>query len=51
MIQESLDSVVRLIAYYELKEATTILELAILLTHRDREVPGPVKDAILQYLS
>ena len=64
MIQESLDRVVRLIAYYELKEATTIFELAIWRSniiqageaYQDREafrteVPGPVKDAILQYLS
>ena len=56
--------IVKWIKYYEIKEATTIFELAMWkamidqvggIDSRDRsacriEVPGPVKDAILQYL-
>jgi len=59
---EQLDSLIR---YYEMKEATTIFELALWKAKIDQvedntdshnrdacriEVPGPVKDAILQYL-
>jgi len=54
----------RLIAYYELKEATTLLELAMWRSKIDQaearppinrdeyrlDIPGPVKDTILQYL-
>ncbi len=54
----------RLIAYYELKEATTLLELAMWkakmdqseenLINRDEyriDIPSPVKNTILQYLN
>jgi len=72
---KKLDKIVRLIRYYEIKEATTLFELALwkakidqkldqvdatnpsvlgtLPTSREAyriEVPGPIKDAILQYL-
>jgi len=63
-VRESLDKVIGLIAYYEMKVATTIFELALWKAKMDTdetnpvdrdacriEVPGPVKDAILQYLS
>jgi len=53
----------RLIAYYEVKEATTLLELAIWKSKIDQvemkhinrdeyriDIPGPVKNNILQYL-
>jgi len=61
-IKESLDSVVRLIAYYEMKEGTTIFELALWKAQIESaensvnrkacriNVPGLVKDAIIQYL-
>ena len=61
-IKESLESVVRLIAYYEMMEGTTIFELALWKAQIDSaensvnrqvcriDVPGPVKDAIIQYL-
>jgi len=57
---EKLKKVKGLISYYELKEATTLFELALWKTKIDQaddeinrdecrtEVPGPVKDAILQ---
>ena len=62
--RESLDKIVRLISYYELKEATSMLELALWKFKLDlvdkanpiprkkcrMDVPGPVKDIILQYL-
>jgi len=62
--EEKLDKVKGLIAYYEVKEATTLFELALWnakmnqvhdtsLSNREPcrvEVPGPVKDTILQYL-
>ena len=58
-----LDKIIRLISYYELKEATSILELALWKFKLDQadaanpiprkkcrmDVPGPVKDIILQY--
>lgn len=61
--KEKLDKVERLIAYYEMKEATTLFELALWKVKIDQtngdsaidrgarriEVPGPVKDTILQY--
>jgi len=60
---EKLNKIVSSIRYYEMKEATTLFELALWkaridLTevneiNRDEcrvEVPGPVKDTILQYL-
>lgn len=64
MIKEDLDKIVRLIAYYEIKEATSTFELALWKLRLDQvgnasagnrkhfhmDVPGPVKDAILQYL-
>jgi len=59
----SLDQIIRLITYYELKEATTIFELALwkmnimqgsISNDADKgtlhmEVAGPVKEAVLQY--
>jgi len=62
--EEKLDKVKGLIAYYEMKEATTLFELALWKARIDQadisssadrpacrvEVPGPVKDAILQYV-
>jgi len=58
-----LDKITTLTAYYELKEATTLFELALWKARIDQtgsddinreacriEVPGPVKDVILQYL-
>ena len=59
---EKLDNIVRLITHYEVKEATTLFELALWRFNMYRvgsvinreacriEVPGPVKDTILQYL-
>jgi len=63
--KEKLDKVVQLIRYYEIKEATTLFELALWKCKINQavnddepanrkayriEVPGPVKDTILQYL-
>ena len=62
--KEKLDKIVRLIKYHEIKEATTLFELALWKAGIDQanisnstnrnahriEVPGSVKDAILQYL-
>ena len=56
--------ITRLVSYYELKEATTTFELALWKSKLDQEdasnitnraayrmdMPGPVKDTILQYL-
>jgi len=63
--KEKLIKVEGLIAYYEMKEATTLFELALWKTRIDQadisnppdreacrmEVPGPVKDTIMQYLN
>jgi len=63
-IKASLDKIVSWIKYHEIKEETTLFELALWKTKLDQadeatdiyrevyrvEVPGPVKDAILQYL-
>ena len=64
-VQLSFVKLYKLISYYELKEATSLFELALWkakidqvddvveITSRDAyriEVPGPVKDTILQYL-
>ena len=63
-VSDDLGKIVRLISYYELKEATSILELALWKFKLDQvdkanpiprkkcrmDVPGPVKDIILQYL-
>ena len=70
-IKASLDQILSWIRYYEIKEATTLFELALwkakidqvdssepttyqeACTYREAcriEVPGPVKDTILQYL-
>jgi len=62
--EEKLTKVEGLIRYYEIKEATTLFELALWKARIDRaeggsvhrnahriEVPGPVKDAILQFLN
>lgn len=53
-----------LLTYYELKEATTLLELAMWKSKIDQantnrinrdvyriDIPGPMKDTILQYLN
>ena len=62
--REDLGKIIRLISYYELKEATSIFELALWKFKLDQvdkanpiprkkcrmDVPGPVKDIILQYL-
>ena len=64
MVKRTLDQIAGLITYYEIKEATTLFELALwkaritqaeFSSTADRwvyriEVPGPVKDVILQYL-
>ena len=63
-VRESIAKISRLISCYELKEATSILELALWKFKLDQvdkanpiprkkcrmDVPGPVKDIILQYL-
>ena len=63
-IKASLDQIINWIRFYEIKEETTLFELALWKTRLDQadeatdinreayriEVPGPVKDAILQYL-
>ena len=64
-VKQRLDQIASIIAYYEMKEATSLFELALWksnlnqagvtncnsrLSYRN-EVPGPVKDSILQYLS
>ena len=62
--KEKLSKVEGLISYYEIKEATTLFELALWKARIDQavdevdyrdahriEVPGPVKDTILQYLN
>ena len=62
--EEKLNKIIRLIRHYEMKEATTLFELALWKATIDQadnddnidriahriEVPGPVKDTILQYL-
>ena len=68
-VRECLNKLVRLISYYEIKEGTSIFELALWKFKLDQvvgevdradpatrkkcrmDVPGPVKDTILQYLS
>ena len=62
-IKQCLNRIVGLITYYEVKEATTLFELALWKSKIEQavgdstdrgacrgEVPGPVKDMILQYL-
>ena len=62
--RETLSKIRRLITYYEIKEATSLFELALWKSNMDQEiivnpterttyrteVPGPVKDVILQHL-
>jgi len=62
--KQILDQIVSKVKHYELKEATTLFELAMWkakidqvggINRHDRDacrvdVPGPVKDTILQYL-
>jgi len=64
-VRDSLEKIDRLITHYEFKEATVLFELALWKAGIDRaddtspseraacriEVPGPVKDAIMQYFS
>ena len=49
-IKKCLDKIVRLIRYYEIKEETTLFELTWKAKMDHVEVPGPVKDTVLQYL-
>ena len=49
-IKQCLDKIVKLIRYYEIKEETTLFELHWKAKMDQLEVPGPVKDTILQYL-
>jgi len=63
-VKASIDQIVSWIRYHEIKEATSLFELALWKARLDQadeatdinrgayriEVPGPVKDAILQYL-
>ena len=59
--RESIDKITNLINYYEVKEATSLFELALWKATMEQanrptreacriEVPGPVKETILQYL-
>ena len=64
LVKQHFHQIVKWIKYYEMKEATTLIELAFWKANidqvgntdpRDRDacrvdVPGPVKDAIIQYL-
>ena len=64
-VKERLDPVIKLIKYYEMKEVTSLFELSLWKAKIDQvedtnprgrdacriEVPGPVKDLILQYLA
>ena len=63
-VRIDLDKIIRLISHYELKEAASMFELALWKFKLDQldkvnpiprkkcrmDVPGPVKDIILQYL-
>ena len=63
-IRRDLGKITRLVSYYELKEATSTFELALWKSKLDQvgaknttnraayriDVPGPVKDTMLQYL-
>ena len=63
-IKQRLHQIIKLIGYYEVKEATTLFGLALWKAQIDQvddinpmnreacriDVPGPVKDIILQYL-
>ena len=63
-IRRDLGRIARLVSYYELKEATTTFELALWKSKLDQvdatnntnraayriDVPGPVKDTMLEYL-
>ena len=63
-VRRNLDDITRVISYYELKEATSMIELALWKFKLDQvdkanpvprkkcrmDVPGPVKDIILAYL-
>ena len=65
LVKQRLDQIVNWIKHYEMKEATTLFELALWKAKIDQvgettafddrdayrvDVPGPVKDTILQYL-
>jgi hypothetical protein len=63
-VRDDLGKIIRLMSYYEIKEATSMLELALWKFKLDQvdkanpiprkkcrmDVPGPVKDIILEYL-
>ena len=63
-VRRDIGRITQLVSYYELKEATTTFELALWKSKFDQvdatnttnraayriEVPGPVKDTMLQYL-
>ena len=63
-VRRDLGKITRLVSYYELKDATAIFELALWKSKLDQadaarrtnraayriDVPGPVKDTMLQYL-
>ena len=64
-VREDLIKIDSMLSYYEMKEATTLLELALWKAKIDKagdddgspnreayriEVPGPVKETIMQYL-
>ena len=65
IVKEVLDQIERLITYYEVKEATTLLELAMWKSKIDQaevehvknrdeyriDIPGPVKNNILSYMN
>ena len=64
VVRKDLGKITHLVSYYELKEATTTFELALWKSKLDQldttnatnhaayriDVPGPVKDTMLQYL-
>ena len=65
LVKETLDQIDQLLTYYELKEATMLLELAMWKAKIDQaevqpninrdvhriDIPGPVMNTILQYLN
>ena len=63
-VRRDIGKITQLVSYYELKEATTTFELSLWKSKLDQadainttnrsayriEVPGPVKDTVLQYM-